>query len=241
MGTIEQKIKSITKRQHFHLNHIIKKFSVDEYVFFSNKSSQIRKPKSVDDDIFIGISAWSHETETTISHPIEKKAIGQISRVLQGNNISDHSHLSDYHLLWNIRYFYAHNPCNSERIYNNFNFGEMDEDLKDFANYSGKMPINGDGSIDGIYVATQKIKQEFLSNREKYKHIKWRIYKSQSINFYSPDCYENHVMLPVSPNFLLVGEKTKHKPIILTPSQIDEFNNAAIHRCNQFYFGKPEV
>lgn len=231
------KTYEVTKKQHFHMRHILDKFSDKGDLVILEKNSTELKPAKTTDSIFLADSAWSQELEGSYSRKIERRIVGQISHILKEETVCDHPAISNYHLLWKLRHHYALSPGEKEQYYEGYGAGEMDPALKQMANYLEKLPINPDGSIDAMFSVTQKIKIGFENYIRQYRGIKWEILKSSTGGFISADCYDRSLIFPISPSVLLLGKhKASKRPVEATPEQIELYNNAALDQCSLFCF-----
>lgn len=230
--------RDITKRQHYHMRAILKNFSIGEQlsIFYKDNSTD---NLSYEDKAFYGYMAWSDETETRYGAAIERKGLGQIRHILNTHTVSAHQDITDYHILWRLRHMYAVTPEPPAKIYEGFDFGTSDE-AKAWANRNGKMYINGDGTTDGMFAATLRIKDGLDKYRKDYGNIFWSVGISENIELISADCYKNSLMFPLSPNLLLLGQRKKEKkPSILSAKEVIQVNQMAKDECYSFCFGRP--
>ena len=129
-NTLEGNPNHFTKKQHFHLKSIIRKFSSP-----SNKVKIITKDgstllKSPDFRFFIGNRVWSQELESSISHPIENKFQNQVRRIELGQEIDDHKAISQYHLLWYLRWYYVTNEVDDFDLLSDMPCGDLGKEFE---------------------------------------------------------------------------------------------------------------
>ena len=231
--------ENLTKRQHYHMRAILKNFADGEMLDITRKDGTTDR-LSYEDKAFYGYVAWSDETETRYGALIEKWFFGQSKHVLTTHGVSAHDLISEYHLFWRLRHMYAVNPMPVTKIYEGFDFGTLEE-LKDWCNRNGKIYVNGDGTIDGMFAATLKIREELDRYRKDYEGVYWSVGIAENGGLISADCYENSLMLPLSPNVLLCGKRKRNKkPWIMTDDEITQANQMAIDQCHTFCFSKPK-
>lgn len=217
---------------------ILKNFSLGENLSIYYKDGSTGN-LSYEDKAFYGYTAWSDETETRYGAAIEKKGLGQIRHILSTHRVSAHQDITDYHIFWRLRHMYAVTPEPANKIYEGFDFGTSQE-AKDWANENGKMYINGDGTIDGMFAATLRIREGLDQYRREYGHVFWSIGISENGDLISADCYRNTLMFPLSPHILLHGQRKKEKrPSILSEEDLIQVNQIAKDECHSFCFGRP--
>lgn len=232
--------KQLTKRQHYHMRAILKNFSDGKDLFIYFKDGRT-STLTYEDQEFYGYVAWSDETETIYGRDIERRGLGQIGHVLAKKNVSDHQCLSDYHIFWRLRHMYAVNPEPVTKIYDGFDFGTSPE-VKDWANRNGKIFVNGDGTIDGMFAATLRIQEGLEKYRQEYGGIYWTVGIAENSDLISADCYANSLIFPLSPQIILCGKRKKNKqPWLLTSEDVEEMNARAMEECASFCFGNPKI
>lgn len=230
--------RELTKRQHYHMRAILKNFSVGEdlSIFYKDGSTGCL---TYEDKAFYGHIAWSDETETRYGAAIEKTGLGQIRHILNTRGVSAHQDVSTYHIFWRLRHMYAVTPEPVTKIYEGFDFGTLEE-VKDWANRHGKIYVNGDGTIDGIFAATLRIQEGLDRYRKDYEGIFWSVGIAENGGLISADNYQRSLMFPLSPHILLCGKRKKNKkPWIMTDEEITQANQIAKDECHRFCFGKP--
>ncbi|WP_156357140.1 hypothetical protein [Pseudomonas sp. NBRC 111144] len=232
-------IKALTKRQHYHMRAILKNFSYGEDLGIYYKDGRTGT-LSYEDRAFYGYIAWSDETETRYGADIERRGLGQIRHVLANRNVSNHQHLSEYHIFWRLRHMFAVNPEPVTKIYDGFNFGTLEE-VKDWANRHGKIYINGDGTIDGMFAATLRIQDGLARYRQEYEGVYWTVGIAENSDLISADCFARSLIFPISSNIVLCGKRKRNKqPWLLTSDDVQAVNARAMEECHSFCFGKPK-
>lgn len=230
--------KELTKRQHYHMRAILKNFANGEMLHILRKDGTTDE-LSYEDKAFYGQVAWSDETETRYGAIIEKRFLGQASHILNTHRVSAHHDISEYHLFWRLRHMYAIDPMPVTKIYEGFDFGTLEE-LKDWCNRNGKIYVNGDGTIDGMFAATLKIREELDRYRKDYEGVYWSVGIAENGGLISADSYKSSLIMPLSPEVLLCGKRKKNKkPWIMTDDDIKQANQIAIDQCFDFCFSKP--
>jgi len=134
---------------------------------------------------------------------------------------------------------YAVDPMPVTKIYEGFDFGTLEE-LKDWCNRNGKIYVNGDGTVDGMFAATLKIQEGLDRYRKEYEGVYWSVGIAEQGGLISADSYKNSLILPLSPNILLCGKRMRNKkPWIMTDEDIKQANQMATDQCHEFCFSKP--
>lgn len=232
--------KSIAKRQHYHMRAVLRNFAVGEMLGITYKDGS-SGALSFEDSAFYGYKAWSHETEADFGGEIERKAQGQIKHIIKQKTVCSHQDISNYHLFWRFRHMYAVSPEPAMQIYDDFGFGEIQE-VKGWANENGKIYVNGNGTVDGTFAATLRIKDGLKKYGDIYKDIYWNIGVTEDGGLLSADCYTNQLMFPLTPNILLFAKKTKRKkPWEMSRQDVALANEMALAQCYSFCFGLPNL
>lgn len=238
--TIEGNPHEITKKQHYHLDAIIKKFAGSNGITRTLKDCGTTERVSSKNKCFLGMRAWSQEGETSVSHPIENSFLNQVKIAEEMKAIESHKSISDYHLLWFLRYEYAKNQIDDFQLYEGVTFGEMDKDLKELIESQGKVPVHGDGKISGRFKATIDIKNLLKENEKAYLGVKWQVLVSNDHKFLSADCYKETLYFPISPKIALKGIKGESfNPVEIIPKEYaEDLNKQSINKAIEFYFGE---
>jgi hypothetical protein len=226
----------LTKKQHFHMQAILKKFCFNRKLKVIDKNGGVSVCKS-DSPCFMGNRAWSQEMETTISNPIERKFLFQVSRIENGEGISDHLAISDYHLLWCLRWHYSINDPEDYDLYKDFPCGSLDKEVEELLESWGKVPVRSGGKIAGRFKATLDIKQLLDENKHEYDGFKWQIVESQGKPFISADCYGDLMVMAISTKYYLIaGKELNEMHCFVTDDEVDELNLQSMNASHNFYF-----
>lgn len=234
--TSENNPHNITKRQHYHMQAILKKFSMGGEIQIISKLDRQTRSTDTMDQCFMGRRAWSEECETYISHPIETKFLAQVRRIENSESICDHKAISEYHLLWYLRYHFSKNEVEDYDLYRNFPCGSLGKEAEELVESKGKVPVREGGTIASRFKVTINIKELFSRNEHAYNGYKWQVVKSTGISFVSADCYGESLFMAVTPKIFLIGAKNLKEPICLaTPDEVRELNEKSIECAKEFY------
>lgn len=236
--TSENNPYEITKRQHYHMQAIIKKFAANDKIQVISKLDNQSRFTDCMDQCFMGRRTWSEECETHISHPIEKKFLAQIKRIENSESICDHKVISDYHLLWDLRYYFSKNEVEDYNLYKNIPCGSLDQEAEELVESWGKVPVRAGGEIASRFKATIYIKELLNRNKHIYKGYKWQIIKSTGFNFISADCYGETLIMAVTPKIFLIGARNLKEAVCLaTDEEVKKLNEKSIECARELYFG----
>ncbi|WP_197188102.1 hypothetical protein [Pseudoalteromonas sp. NGC95] len=227
----------LTKNQHFHMKAILKRFSLNNMLQVSFKGAET-KSIGVKGSCFLGNRAWSQECETLVSHPIENKFLREVDRIESGESISDHKAISDYHLLWYLRWHYSINQAEDSELFNNFPCGTLDKNTEELIESLGKVPVRTGGKIAGRFTATLDIKQLLIDNKDVYSGYQWQILESNDKKFISADCYAKSMGMAISPKYYLMaikGGEEEHR--VINNVEVNDLNRSSIEIAQNFYFG----
>lgn len=237
----KNRIRSIAKRQHFHMNYILKKFTTNEKLWVVDKKTGEERETDTFDNCFIAKDTWSNEIEEYLGNQdIEHKAQGQIRRVLKGDNICDQRALSEYDIFWKIRHNVKSYILPPEQIMEGWGDGMHSEHDKiaEWCNINGKVYIRSNGTISGKDSLSQQIKNSIEDNVAQYSEGVWQVHYSPNGSFISADCYQQPI-IPISPYYLLACTKRDSaiKGVITeTECEVEKFNSEARKQCHSFWF-----
>lgn len=236
--TSENNPYNIMKRQHYHMQAILKKFAVSDQIQITSKSDKQSRFTDSMDQCFMGRRTWSEECETHISHPIERRFLAQVRRIENSESICDHKAISEYHLLWYLRYHFSKNEVEDYDLYKNLQCGSLGREVEELVESWGKAPVRSGGKIAGRFKATIDIKELLSSNEHVYKKYKWQVVRSSVTNFISADCYGEKLTMAVTPKIFLIGGENINEAIFLaTNDEVKELNEKTIKCAREFYFG----
>lgn len=229
----------ITKKQHYHLNAIIKKFAGSNGIIRTLKNCGTTERVSSENKCFLGMRAWSQEGETAVSHPIENSFLDEVKIAEQMKGIKNHKSISNYHLLWLLRFHYAKNETDDYQLYSGVSFGSMDKTFEELIESHGKVPVQRDGKIAGRFKKTLDIKDLLQENEKAYTGVKWQVLVSNDLKLISADCYKESLYFPISPQIALKGIKDEpFTPIeIVSKEDAQKLNDHSINKAVDFYFG----
>jgi len=228
----------LTKKQHFHMEAIIKKFCINGKlkVIYKNGNFLFCKP---DNKRFIGNRVWSQELEVNISHPIERNFLSQVINIENGEGISNHASISNYHLLWCLRWHYSIMETEDYDLYNNFPCRSLDKEFEELLESKGKVPVRSGGKIAGRFKATLDIKAllELEDNKKIYDGLEWQIVESKGKRFISADCYGDLMVMTISPKYCLIaGKELNEMHCFVTDDEVDKLNLQSMNASHDFYF-----
>ncbi|WP_049722423.1 hypothetical protein [Gilvimarinus polysaccharolyticus] len=231
---------NITKRQHFHMQAILRKFSINNQIKITLRSGGESRLSDASDHCFIGRRAWSEECESNNCHPIERKFLAQVRRVENSECICDHKAISEYHFLWYLRYHFSQNEVEDYSLYDNFPCGSFDKAVEELIESEGRAPVRSGGKIAGRFKATLNIKQLLEENDSLYEGYKWQVVKSTGNNFISSDCYGEKLMMAITPKIILIGSKNIKEPVcMVSDEEVRELNEKTMEFSSEFYFEAP--
>ena len=229
----------LTKDQHFHMKAILRRFA--------NEAGKVKvtiKPfgtvsyLGVSNQRFLGKRAWSEETEKGVSKRIEDAFLREVGRVEAGKPIENHAAISEYHLLWVLRYGYALNPLDEQEILPGLE-SHMDIELEEAVEAMHKMPVRNGGKIAGRFAATLEIK-DLLNNAENraiYEGMRWNVVLSENKRFISADHYDRYLLVVVNPFLLLQAFSQEKPPYTASAIEVDAYNTFSQAQALHFVFG----
>lgn len=234
-------VRSIAKRQHFHMNFILRNFALNGWLWVVDKKTGRGREATTIDDCFVAKEIWSNEIEEMVGNQgIERRAQGQIRRVINGEAISDHQAISEYDIFWKLRHKFRREVLPPYKIMEGWSDRKHPEHDKitEWCNVNGKVYVRGDGTISGKDSLSQQIKSSIDINIAQYEKGVWVPHYHPGGNFISADCYQLPIM-PISPYYVLVCTqrgKAEKGIVIEDDDEVEVFNNEAKKQCHEFWF-----
>ena len=213
-----------------------------------DKSTKKVRDAGFNDKCFLAHDAWSNEIEEAIgSQKIEKKALAQIRRVINGESICDHQALNDYDLFWKVRHRVKDEKSSPYQMFNgSFGDGSYPEDsyIARWCNVKNHVLVRPDGTISGKDSLSQQIKNTIENdvNTSQYENTRWQVFYSADGKFVSADCYKIPI-IPISPFYILgcVRKSEFSKSAIKEDEKgVHAFNEVAWQQCQDFWFCSKE-
>jgi hypothetical protein len=229
----------LTGKQHFHMKAILKRFDGPHGIKVTKKADGAVSYHEADDGIFLSRRAWSQEAESDISHPIETLFDREVKRIESQGMIVKHNAISQYHLLWTLRYGFAKDPSPEQAIFPSGIGSDLPIDLEEWAEAHRKVPIRKGGNIAGRFITSVHLRQDLSDprNQKNYEDIYWNLMRSDSTPLISADCYGDCLLMVISPKYALIGSRKPQEMNILTSVEAGLLNDESVRRAQEFTFG----
>lgn len=229
----------LTVKQHFYMKAILKRFDGPQGIKVTNKADGAVSYHEADDEIFLSRRAWSQEAEADISHPIEEQFDREVKRIESRGTVVKHDAVSQYHLLWTLRYHFAKNPVPEQAIFPPGIGSELPVDFEELLEAHRKVPIRKDGNIAGRFITSVHLRQDLSDpgNQKNYEGIIWNLMRSDSTALISADCYGDCLLMVISPRFALIGSRKPRELNVLSSAEAEQLNGESVRRAQEFTFG----
>lgn len=191
-----------------------------------NTSEERWRPK---DPRFCAKRAWDHQAESVFMKSIEDKfqaIANQITTVRQSLDVDQHSTVTDFFALWQLRAEIRTNPIPDRRITGIAGKQrEYTADDQELLEKNGIGYINDDLSVPGRMLAASMIFREITIYKKRHSKQHWGIVSSAEAEFIVPDRFGQNAIVPVGPKVCLVADHGDSK---VSESQVKYINLVAI-------------
>ena len=232
--TIKGNPHQFTIQQHFHSAHAIEKFhDLDQQVDVFNLKSQKTKRLGKKANIFCTQRNWDQKTETGIMARIEDQFHEEINnlKVFESRN---HSAITEYFLLWRIRYNFHISRMKDETLIGIEGSG-LDKKTEEILESKGAMYIRDGGIVPGRFMTGIQVVMKLDYQRDIINNLKWGLLTATCGEFIVADCYNELMFMPISPNLAFCAN---YKDIDINKESVADANKQSIDMSTEFYFAK---
>jgi hypothetical protein len=153
-------------------------------------------------------------------------------------NEAEHSSITDFYLLWNLRQRARSNPptfpkfpgWRPKRV-------AIEKDRQERLEKAGEIFWNQNAEIPNHLLIGTNLQMEVWAERERMKGVKWGIFKINpgQGEFLVSDRLSRHSAVPLSPEYCLVA---KHANRFVNFSFVGWLNGLAVQNAESYYFAR---
>lgn len=228
----------LTINQHVFPKASIQRFGNQEgfvEVFLKRQSRVLRlKPSN---PIFCAHRAWDQRTETGVGKYIEDKFQRLASAIEKGSvttiGIFEKRIVEEFFSLWRTRQKFRLEGLEDVQL-NGLTGDLLTKDEQEILE-SNHYVYSTDGTMKGRSLAGLHVfgyQHRFIHNN---RDMRWGIAQSSSADFIIPDCFEDMMIVPISPRIAIVADQPDS---MLTPNQVAAINQVAITKASNYYFAR---
>lgn len=231
----------LTVNQHIFPSKSIKRFVQEGGVEVHEKRAGRTRRRPPDDILFCARRTWDHASEHGFMLEIENAYQGVADNILAGQQIltdAEHSSITDFYILWNLRQRARSNPpafpklpgWRPKRV-------AIEKDRQERLEKSGSVFWNQNAEIPNHLLVGTHLQMEVWAERERMEGVKWGIFKIKpgQGEFLVSDRLSRHSAVPLSPDCCLVAE---HANRLVDFSFVGRYNGLAVENAENYYFAR---
>lgn len=202
---------------------------------FSYRVGKVVKVRS-DNDLFCAKRAWDQRTEAGIGKHIEDRFQSLVRGILTGAvSVIGHFEkivVEEFFSLWRSRQKFRVDGLADVQFDRG---GEVLTIDQQEALESKHVAFMRDGVMPGRLTAGIHVFGYLNALRHANQHTEWGIVRSGDGEFIVPDCFQDMMIVPVSPKISIIADQPNS---LLTRSEVAVLNQMAIDRSNDYYFAR---
>jgi hypothetical protein len=224
--------------------HVFPRASIERFydsngfvsVFYKDHAKVI--PSKSSNELFCAKRVRDQKTESGIGKQIEDKFQSLVDSVLSGAvRIIGHFEkdvIEQFFSLWRARHKFKIEglpDIQSEGI-----SGELlTQDQQEILEKNHTIFMRQGGIMPGRFAASIHVVGYLQAFRSSNLEINWGIVRSESGEFIVPDCFEDMMIVPISPNITLIADQPDS---VITRAEVAVINRIAVQRSTNFYFAR---
>ncbi|MBK5509777.1 DUF4238 domain-containing protein [Pseudomonas sp. TH15] len=194
-------------------------------------------PLKPNNAIFCAKRVWDQKTEAGVGKNIEDRFQALARAIENGSVITigifEKRIVEEFFSLWRTRHKFRLEGLEDVSLYGVAG-DSLTKDQQEILERKHVM-YAVDGVMKGRLMASLHVfgyQNQFLQDNQT---MQWGIARSYSDEFIVPDCFDDMMIVPLSPKIAIVAGLPDS---ILTPDQVTVINQAAIARATDFYFAR---
>jgi hypothetical protein len=234
--TVKGNPLQLTIDQHFHTAHAISKFcnesgKVQVKLICSGEIVELHKRAK----IFCTKRTWDESSEKGYMANIERMFHQQIDKLLSFS-ARNHEALSQYFLLWYLRFNYHMNPS-PDIFLNSISGSSQTKSTEEILEKKGYSFVRDGGRVPSRFSTSLQIKIEIDRAWDAYKDLKWGLLEAIDGEFLVADSYKDQSFLPFMPIAPKLAFAANAQDQRITKIQVAGLNQHSISNATEFIFG----
>lgn len=221
-------------KQHFHTAHSIAKFhdvdcKLDVFMKGSGKKERLHSRSS----LFCAKRSWDEKSEKGIMEKIEKLYHQEIDDI-KPFELRNHSAISEYFMLWKIRYDF-HISQMEDIVLNGISGSGLTKEQEEILESKGYSFVRDGGVVPARFITGIQVIRQLDMNRPRIKDIKWGVLEANEGEFIVADSYNDLTFMPISPTLAFCAG---YQDMKIDKLSVANANKQSIEKSRNFYFAK---
>lgn len=221
-------------KQHFHTAHSIAKFhDVDSKldVFIKDSSETLRRHSR--SSIFYAKRNWDEKSEKGLMANIEQLFHQEINEI-KPFDLRNHSAISEYFMLWKIRYDF-HISRMDDAVLNGISGSGLTNEQEENLEIRGCSFVRYGGVVPARFVTGIQIHMQLDINRPGMQNMKWGLLEAKDGEFIVADSYSDLAFFPITPTLAFCAGS---QDMQLDKAGVTNANKQSIEKSRVFYFAR---
>lgn len=226
--------KQLVMDQHFHTAHSIAKFyNNQDKVQVKMLSSGEVVPRDKRAKIFCAKRNWDERAERGYMTNIEHAFHAEID-VIKPFSIRNHEAISEYFLLWGLRYQYHLNRMDDVKL-NGISGSELTKAQQETLEKRACGYVNVDGHMPARQMTGLHIQIQIMKLMVNFEGVKWGLLHAENRHFLCADTYRDINFMPISPKLAFSADFSDR---YVNDKEVAILNKQSKLNAVTFYFGK---
>lgn len=223
--------------------HVFPRKSIDRFSDESGLVQLFRKEgakvisSSSTNSLFCAKRVWDQSTESGIGKNIEDRFQALAQSILAGSTkvigCLEKTVVEDFFSLWRTRQKFRAEGLEDFKL-EGIRGNSLTKDQQEILERQHVM-FSRDGVMPGRFVARIHVFGYMNTFRQDVQHMQWGIVRAGEGEFIVPDCFQDMMIVPVSPKLLIMAEEPNST---LTRSEVAITNQTAIELSTVYYFAR---
>ncbi|WP_439864492.1 hypothetical protein [Pseudomonas antarctica] len=187
--------------------------------------------------LFCAKRVWDQSTEAGIGKHIEDRFQNLVDSILAGYTkvigIFEKTIVEDFFSLWRTRHKFRAEGLEDFKL-GGIEGNSLTKDEQEILERQHVMFCR-DGVMPGRFAARIHVFGYMNTFRQDNMHRQWGIVRAGEGEFIVPDCFQDMMIVPVSPKMVIVADQPNST---LTRSEVAVINQTAIDRSTEYYFAR---
>jgi hypothetical protein len=223
--------------------HVFPKKSIDRFagnkglvqLYRKNGGQVIRVNSS--NNLFCALRVWDQHTEAGVGKYIEDRFQSLAESIQTGSTqVIGHFEkkvVEEFFSLWRTRHRFLHQGLEDAKLWG-IDGDSLTKDQQEILERKHVM-FCVDGVMPGRFLAGPQVFGYSVTFQESNVNTQWGIVRASDGEFIVPDCFEDMMIVPLSPSISLMADQPN---TTITRRELEIVNSIAINRSENFFFAK---
>ncbi|MGI2107736.1 hypothetical protein ACRN9A_21715 [Shewanella frigidimarina] len=221
-------------KQHFHTAHSIAKFHDTDCkldVFIKDSGEALRRHSR--SSIFCARRNWDEKSEKGLMANIEQLFHQEINEI-KPFELRNHSAISEYFMLWKIRYDF-HISRMDDAVLNGISGSGLTKEQEEILESKGYSFVRDGGVVPARFMTGIQVLRQLDMNRPGMQNMKWGLLKAKEGEFIVADSYNDLAFMPISP---ILAFCAGSQDMQIDKADVTNANRQSIEKSREFYFAR---